>query len=186
MRTSTEPSFLAHIQAADAADRAGQGQCPNCAAPHRPGELVCQECGLPFFTAGRTQQMEELGSEAPAGKGRVGEAFAAQQRPLTLLLFAHQQAITLPTRADLTLGRASPEPGAVQPDVDLTAYDAGRLGVSRRHLCITREDSLIYVADLGSRNGTYLNGQRLLTNQKRILRNGDELRLGHLVTRAVF
>ena len=30
-------------------------------------------------------------------------------------------------------------------------------------------------------NGTFLNGQRLVPNQPRILRDGDEIRLGHLV-----
>jgi pSer/pThr/pTyr-binding forkhead associated (FHA) protein len=45
---------------------------------------------------------------------------------------------------------------------------------------LTFEEKLLKVIDLCSTNGTYLNGQRLLPQQSRILRDGDELRLGNL------
>ena len=38
----------------------------------------------------------------------------------------------------------------------------------------------------GSANSTYLNGQRLLPSEPRILRDNDELRLGRLVIRVTF
>jgi len=40
--------------------------------------------------------------------------------------------------------------------------------------------------DLGSANGSFLNGQRLYPNEKRIVRDSDELRLGRLVMRVRF
>ena len=38
----------------------------------------------------------------------------------------------------------------------------------------------------GSHNGTYLNGQRLIAHQPRVLRDGDDIRLGFLVLRVKF
>jgi pSer/pThr/pTyr-binding forkhead associated (FHA) protein len=35
--------------------------------------------------------------------------------------------------------------------------------------------------DNGSSNGTFLNEQKLIANQPRVLRDGDDLRLGFLV-----
>lgn len=40
--------------------------------------------------------------------------------------------------------------------------------------------------DLGSANATYLNGQKLVANQSRILRDGDELRLAKMIVRINF
>jgi len=47
--------------------------------------------------------------------------------------------------------------------------------VSRHHVRIFREDSGFYVEDLGSKNGTYLNGQPLTGVQR--LQDGDELQI---------
>jgi len=72
------------------------------------------------------------------------------------------------------------------PDLDLTPYDAVKLGVSRQHVRLTQKIATIMVEDLGSRNGTFLNGERLIPKQPRVLRNEDELRLGHMVLRISF
>lgn len=49
--------------------------------------------------------------------------------------------------------------------------------VSRVHASITRRDGEIYVRDLGSKNGTYLNG-RALGEGTQLVKVGDSLRLG--------
>ena len=46
--------------------------------------------------------------------------------------------------------------------------------------------SAVLVADLGSANGSYINGQRMMPKEVRVLRHGDELRLGKLVLLASF
>ncbi|NLF75923.1 MAG: FHA domain-containing protein, partial [Chloroflexi bacterium] len=68
----------------------------------------------------------------------------------------------------------------------LSPYDALEKGVSRRHMMVSREHDTVAVMDLGSANSTYLNGQRLLPSEPRILRDNDELRLGRLVIRVTF
>ena len=50
--------------------------------------------------------------------------------------------------------------------------------VSRQHAEIRRESFGYIVRDLGSSNGTFVNGQRLSADESRPLRDGDTLRLG--------
>jgi predicted component of type VI protein secretion system len=49
--------------------------------------------------------------------------------------------------------------------------------VSRRHCCLTEVDGAIIVRDLGSTNGTLINGQRVEAGR---LRPGDELSIANL------
>ena len=58
--------------------------------------------------------------------------------------------------------------------------------VSRRHARIFHEYDLYRIEDLGSSNGTFINGQRLMPKEVRALRHGDELRLGRLVMMVSF
>lgn len=51
--------------------------------------------------------------------------------------------------------------------------------LSRSHARIFREEGDLYLVDLGSRNGTYLNGQKL-QDQPVVVKDGDELRFGNL------
>jgi len=61
-------------------------------------------------------------------------------------------------------------------NTDLVVRDSD---VSRRHSIIeVFEDDLVYIRDLGSTNGTYVNGQRVSTVK---LNSGDRLKLGRCV-----
>ncbi len=50
--------------------------------------------------------------------------------------------------------------------------------VSRRHLQLENRSGQLYVTDLASANGSYINGVRLIPNQTQLLRPGDNLRVG--------
>ena len=50
--------------------------------------------------------------------------------------------------------------------------------VSRRHFQNKIESDVFYLSDLGSTNGTYLNGIKLFPNEEHILRDGDKVGLG--------
>jgi pSer/pThr/pTyr-binding forkhead associated (FHA) protein len=87
---------------------------------------------------------------------------------------------------NLVLGRRDPDTGTI-PAVDLTDSGAADKGVSRQHAFIRRVDhGVLAVIDNDSSNGTFLNGQRLIPNQPRILRDGDVIRLGHLTMNVIF
>lgn len=53
-------------------------------------------------------------------------------------------------------------------------------GVSRRHALILKHNVTLMIQDLRSKNGTYLNGERLSPSQAVVLRDGDYLWLGNL------
>lgn len=73
--------------------------------------------------------------------------------------------------------------GEDQPmDIDLGAHGGLDHGVSRRHATFLRRSDGIYIEDLGSTNGTRINGFTLKANRAYRLRNGDELEFGRFRT----
>jgi len=79
---------------------------------------------------------------------------------------------------DNLIGRASPGEG-INPVVDLTSADTSG-SVSRKHARIGKDDSSVYVEDLGSSNGSRHNGQPLRAGMQAPLNDGDELIFGSL------
>ncbi len=77
------------------------------------------------------------------------------------------------------LGR-SDEAIQYSPDVDLAVFDARERGVSRRHAALVQFSGAMHMVDLGSVNGTYINGIRLVSDHPSSISPGDELRLGML------
>jgi hypothetical protein len=70
--------------------------------------------------------------------------------------------------ADLVLGREPGLPGTIESG-----------SVSRRHARLTWDGRVAVLADLGSKNGTFVNGARIA--EPLVLQDGDEVRVG-LVT----
>ena len=89
------------------------------------------------------------------------------------------------TGDDTVLGRRDPS-SQVTPELDLTPYGGYQMGISRRHAILRLKDKHLEVIDLGSRNGSYLNGNRLVAHQEKQVSNGSELRLGKIVMRLNF
>jgi pSer/pThr/pTyr-binding forkhead associated (FHA) protein len=76
----------------------------------------------------------------------------------------------------ILLGRRSPVDG-IFPEVDLTDYDTDSY-ISRRHGRITRQASGYVYEDLGSSNGSWVNGTKLQAHIQQPLAEGNSLRLG--------
>jgi len=86
----------------------------------------------------------------------------------------------------VTVGRADPKEN-IEPDVDLGRVNGLERGVSREHARIDMHESgTLMLTDLGSRNGTFLNGQQLSAHQQRVLRDGDDVRFGRVFVRVSF
>ncbi len=162
-------------------------KCVLCGFENLEGELVCTNCGSSLNQVhgdnGDTRLLDSVALRAQVtnwGTARLGK-----ERQLLLHIRGHEKPLVVNITDQLVLGRFDVETKQA-PDVGLDDYNAQELGVSRRHAAILVEDNALKVMDLGSANATYMNGQKLVAHQARILRDGDELRLGRLVMRVHF
>ena len=106
---------------------------------------------------------------------------AAVGRTDTLVIFVdgHREPLTATAQPSVAFGRQGvTSTGSVQ--IDLEPYGAFEKGVSRHHSVIRRVGLGFEIEDLGSANGTFLNGQPLNPHMSHVIKNGDELRLGEL------
>lgn len=80
----------------------------------------------------------------------------------------------------MVLGRSDSRSSYI-PDIDLAEMKALEKGVSRRHAAFVHMEEKLCILDLGSINGTFLNGTRLKADTPYQLSAGDQLGLGDLV-----
>jgi pSer/pThr/pTyr-binding forkhead associated (FHA) protein len=94
--------------------------------------------------------------------------------------------LLLKPKQETVFGRRYPATGTM-PDVDLTPFAGYRMGVSRKHALIRQDEvDRLDLWDLGSSNGTFLNGTRLNANRPYKIRDGDEIRFGQMVMHVYF
>jgi serine/threonine protein kinase len=127
--------------------------CRVCGRANKPAARFCAGCGSSFMPP------------QPAVLRVVQPVRAAWEMPVA--------------RSPMLLGRASEAEG-YRPDFDMTFYDDGDY-VSRRHAQITRGQNGYLITDLGSSNGTRVNGQPLKPHQALLLHNGDQIKVGLVV-----
>lgn len=162
--------------------------CPYCGYKNRVGVLFCEECGQSLSGGGSpTLPTRDLGDSPDqyAAKATWGTASLSQTSSIVVHIRDASEPVILEFKERLLLGRSdtsSPQ----QPEIDFTPYGALEKGVSRIHAAIERSDDVLTLVDMGSSNGTHLNGQRLVPDQPRVLRDGDEIRLGKLVAHIYF
>jgi hypothetical protein len=165
-------------------------KCPFCQAAHPQGTIFCDECGTYLL------QGTQRGTD-PLGTGEIGwtgpgvpvaeQAGKEGSGPLAIRLIVGdgERSVEMPLSKAVHLGRLDPS-SEIFPEVDLTPDGGLEKGVSRRHARIHRRDNLTVVEDLGSINGTFLNGRRLTPYLSQPLQNGDQLQLGKLLIRVEF
>jgi eukaryotic-like serine/threonine-protein kinase len=91
---------------------------------------------------------------------------------------------TLNLEGESLIGRLDPNRG-IRPEVDLSKYDPSAR-VSRRHARIVAQGNQFYIEDLGSANGTSVNGSaKLVQGKLHMLMSGDELKLGETTLKFV-
>ena len=65
-------------------------------------------------------------------------------------------------------------------NIDLTAFNATDFGVSRIHARFERAGTRLFVRDLNSTNGTWINGKRLTPMNVHEIYHGDKIEFGRL------
>jgi len=139
----------------------GASVCYHCARELAPGDIFCAYCGQRQPTRERaTAKLIVLGTKEMNAQFSIN------------------------TEGENLIGRLDPNRG-IRPEVDLSKYDPAAR-VSRRHAKIVAQGSQFYIEDLGSANGTFINGQHRLTPKKpHALVSGDELKLGETTLKFV-
>jgi len=163
--------------------------CANCGHTNRPGVLFCENCGTSLTgqaAVGPTTSFEDAGLSGTGPLSAAGTDYFMPNAVLRIEIEGGPEPILIKPRQELIFGRRDPATGAM-PDIDLTPYAGYRMGVSRRHAAIrSADESHLDIWDLGSSNGTFLNGQRLNAHRPYRLRDGDRLRLGQMIIRLFF
>lgn len=162
--------------------------CPNCGRDNPQGTKICVYCGAMMGEVIEQVSTRTLGdTDYEEGRPQWGTARFNARMSLIINIRDSKDRFSFffDEITELLLGRGDPQTGA-EPDINLEAYGAADMGVSRRHAVIVRRETALNVIDLDTPNGTFLNGQRLIAHQPRVLRDGDELRLGHMVLRVSF
>jgi hypothetical protein len=153
--------------------------CNTCRRTMVTGALYCTECGSPLINivdhhnpspnpeASKKHQMNSSSDPSPVIS------------VVSLHIMDFGQIISLTGRQEFTLGRVSGSQ-SVLPDIDLAPYDAYEKGTSRLHASIKLDGQFVSIIDLGSVNGTYLNGKPIPVHEPQALSNGDIIALGDL------
>lgn len=157
--------------------------CASCGKPNRADDIYCYSCGTLLMQPGGTRQ---IGHDEADEAGVQDDVMFDETMVLYLRVFGSAKAIRIrPRKDEMIIGRTSPD-SVMLPDIDLAPFDAANHGVSRLHAGLRRQGDTLVLTDLGSRNHTCINGQRLHPQEVRVLRNGDELRFGQLNLRVYF
>ena len=145
--------------------------CKHCGSENPADANFCGQCGRPLARPGdattgafRLDEHEGLEGDLPTEL----RSAVAELRPGTALLVVirgpNNGARFLLDRDVITVGR--------HPDSDIFLDD---ITVSRRHAEFRRDEGRFWVHDVGSLNGTYVNGTRA---DDRMLTAGDEVQIG--------
>lgn len=160
--------------------------CPNCKHQELDGSLFCSECGaqLVFTTSTDEENPTSEGNNLPPTREIKSPLPPTQKSStagssITLKLVGSNQTIPLAGQKEFTLGRMT-EGQPILPDIDLSPYEGYAEGVSRLHAAIRVTDRGVMVVDLGSSNGTRINGQKIVPNVNYPLKDGDMLALGRI------
>lgn len=115
--------------------------------------------------------------QEPARPSAPRRTSSSRAIPCGLAVLASDRLVRLPDGGEVVLGRfvhgfSNP------PDVDLTLADGEVPSVSRRHALVTGRAGRHWIEDMGSSNGTYVNGHRLPLGKSVELAPKDRLLLG--------
>lgn len=145
---------------------------------YKTRQHLVNELGMEPSTALQTL-LRDILVRAP-GVNWVGpehEAKGANAAALTACPTLRFDSLEIPITLPKSLVGRTSRDKSVRPDVDLSSVDPHRT-VSRRHAELLYHDDCLHLRDLGSVNGTTINGHRLEPNESRQLSSGDRLTFG--------
>ena len=143
--------------------------CKSCGRQNTPGANFCSSCGSPQTPedATITFQVSDLGIGDSAEHDLSGAL--TELSPTDAMLYVKRGSnvgATYLLDTDVTRAGRHPDSEVLLDDVT----------VSRRHAEIQRQDGDFVLRDVGSLNGTYLNGK--IADKTTRLVHGDEVQIG--------
>lgn len=161
--------------------------CPHCGHHNPVGALVCRSCGkmLQGDPVGATYKLSDTFTPDEPQRPPTDPEKRKLHFPPGAQFAIHIREVDSPLiykpPADdpLIVGRRNAN-AEFAPDVDMYPFAGYYLGVSRRHALIYRKGSQLMIEDLGSSNGTFVDGNALEPNKPYPLYDGVEVRLGRL------
>jgi hypothetical protein len=140
---------------------------------------------LPQRTTRQTSFLNDNTSSqtySPPAKLRPPLTFTTTKAPCRVMLNIGNDipsAVRLEVAGQVMVGRADIVEGHI-PGLDLGLYGGQDAGVSRRHAVLFVAENALFVRDLGSTNGTKINGLRLPPNESCKIAEGDQVEFGQL------
>jgi len=110
---------------------------------------------------------------------QLGTESFGKSREVLLLVDSGVRRVSLRNEVSYLLGRFSRSKPRGN-HIDLAPFGARDKGVSRIHAQLHMEDDNLYITDLDSTNGTFLDGVKLLPHQNHKVRQGSEILLGRM------
>ncbi len=173
--------------AAPAGQIAAGESCPACGAPREAaGVAFCEICGCDFAARPQSSAVaaptpDPVSASTPTPPMLYNWAVTVSVDPaLRDPASPEPPSGILPITVNLTarvslIGRRS-EVRAIFPEIALSYDDA----VSHRHALLQLDDlGVLTLRDIGSSNGTRLNGKEIAPMQDFLLHDGDQIALGH-------
>ncbi|MCR5661204.1 MAG: FHA domain-containing protein [bacterium] len=149
--------------------RLAPAPAPGYAPAPAPAPVPLPSYPPPGYSAAAPAPISAPAPAAPADPQRLQreQAFAALEHSKGQIIYISAE--------DTTLGRFS-----VTKDETMQSLEdfPGSETVSRRHARIFKEGDAVFIEDLKSANGTFVNGERLIEGVQRSLFENDEIALG--------
>lgn len=162
------------------ANRTSGIPCPQCQKMNDVKATYCYSCGTPMGAA------TTANATRPLAGGETDNAYFDENMILYLKVVGGDTRLQVdPSMNETILGRKTAD-SVMIPDIDLSPFEAGEHGVSRLHASLRRQNDTVVMTDLGSKNHTHINGQRLHAHEVRVVHDGDEIRLGRLIMHIFF
>jgi len=158
-------------------------KCSDCGHENRAGVLLCDNCGSDIYDILVGEAATKQLNRDATRDLRLTEP--PSSRPLMLYVSDGSTPLSIERLNSLVMGRVDPETNN-NVDIDLTPFDALNSGVSRKHATLDARQDPPTITDLGSYNGTFVNGERLEAETPQDLHSGDEIQLGRLKMRLYF
>lgn len=161
-------------------------RCQQCNYENIEGALICARCYALLETSKPEQGTRKINDEeeeqllalpAPAPVTRGTKTLTGQAQLTLELNGKKQQVVMINDQDEITLGRVDRFTSRL-PSINLTSVGAWENGVSRQHASIRRSGNNLFIIDLDSTNGTFINGNRLSPYKPTMVHDGDVIRFG--------